>query len=42
MENTDKVGDASMTARAIPIHDENLSILQMKNGLDAKVRRYAF
>ncbi|XP_058782263.1 uncharacterized protein LOC131656604 [Vicia villosa] len=36
MENTDKVGDASITARAIPIHDEKMSILHMKNDLDAK------
>ncbi|CAI8596618.1 unnamed protein product [Vicia faba] len=34
MENTDKVGDSSM--EAIPVHDENLSILHMKKDLDAK------
>lgn len=37
VEDTDKVGDTNMAA--VPFYDENLYILNMKNDLDAKVRR---
>jgi Rab3 GTPase-activating protein catalytic subunit len=36
-EDTDKIGDANM---AIPFYDENLYILNVKNDLEAKVRKY--
>lgn len=36
-EDTDKTGDANM---AIPFYDENLYILNVKNDLEAKVRKY--
>jgi Rab3 GTPase-activating protein catalytic subunit len=35
-EDTDKVGDANM---AVAFYDENLYILNMKNDLEAKVRK---
>lgn len=36
VKDTDKVGDTTM---AVPFYDENLYILNMKNDLEAKVRR---
>lgn len=37
VEDTDKVGDANM---AIPFYDDNCYTLNVKNDLDAKVRKY--